>query len=192
MEKKCDVSKIKGGEYYSRLSFGKVVSKSNHSLTIQNDKGKDWTIDGGIVENEFYIHGQFTTEEAVTRTEMIEKLREATRIVFVVNYNKQVKSEEVLKTICELYPNKGGVIKSEKDFTAAVKAELGRLVIGEERTLIGYHTGSTDDFGRFRVIDLEQPKDVSDSGYDKRFRLVDPRTLNWLIVNNIKYKIKSR
>lgn len=188
--KKCNVNELKGGEYYSRLSFGKILSSNGRSITIQNEDGKSWTIDEDIVSLEFDIHGQYTSEEKVTRTEMVNILKVSTRIVFIVNYNKQAKPADVIAEISELYPNKGGDLKSEKAFNKAVKERIDAFIKGDERTLIGWHQGREDDFGRLRVIDLQEPKELTDNGYDKRFRLVDPRTLNWLIVNNIKYTIK--
>ena len=46
-----------------------------------------------------------------------------------------------------------------------------------------------NNFGRVDFVDMEIQKDFSLS-YDNRFRQVDPRTIEWLIVNGIKYVVK--
>ena len=52
---------------------------------------------------------------------------------------------------------------------------------GEERTMIGRHYGVTDEFGRLRFTAMEK---------DGGLRLVDPRTVEWAIIDNIKYELK--
>ena len=60
---------------------------------------------------------------------------------------------------------------------------------GEERTLIGYRTGSDYNLGRSHVIDLEADKGTNEN-YDARHRLVDHRNINWLIYKLVRYSIK--
>lgn len=76
---------------------------------------------------------------------------------------------------------------SESDFKKAVNAAIEFK--GEERTMKGRHYGATDPGGRYHFVDMEQENDSS-KDYDTRNRLVDPRTLNWLIVNGVKYQVK--
>lgn len=61
---------------------------------------------------------------------------------------------------------------------------------GENRTLIGYLIETENGFGRSNVIDLDIDKDISGSSPKYRIRQVDHRTLNWLIVKGVKYKVK--
>jgi hypothetical protein len=37
---------------------------------------------------------------------------------------------------------------------------------------------------------MEVDKDTTKADYDSRTRQVDPRTINWMIVRGVKYKIK--
>jgi len=60
---------------------------------------------------------------------------------------------------------------------------------GEERTMVGRHYGSQDEFGRIKFIDMDAKLDPA-KDYDTRQRLVDPRTLNWLILKGVKYIVK--
>lgn len=103
--------------------------------------------------------------------------------------------------------NPSDVKKIKKSLDATVKQlqkeitqQIKEAVDGETRTLIGYKytpIWNTDEDisnllkvsannGRVSVIDLEQPK-VVQNGFDKRYRLVDVRTIQWLIWRNIKF-----
>ena len=76
-----------------------------------------------------------------------------------------------------------------KTMEAAIKKAVKHGLEGEERVMIGRHYGASDDFGRVHFVDMEVVKDAS-KDYDTRMRLVDPRTLQHLIVNNVKYNLK--
>ena len=88
-----------------------------------------------------------------------------------------------------LYPNKGGKILSEAEFKKKIASAVSDALVGEERTMVGRHYGSQDEFGRIRFIDMEEKKDDT-KDYDTRQRLVDPRTICWLILRGVKYKVK--
>ena len=55
--------------------------------------------------------------------------------------------------------------------------------------MVGRHYGAVDEFGRIHFVDMEIERDITKS-YDNRMRLVDPRTIKYLIVNNVKYILK--
>jgi hypothetical protein len=65
---------------------------------------------------------------------------------------------------------------------------------GDERILTGYVIGAEVVLGRTIAIDIEKPKKIrkgkDDKEYDERQRLVDHRTLKWLIYKNVKYSVK--
>ena len=65
---------------------------------------------------------------------------------------------------------------------------------GAERILTGYVIGAEVVLGRTIAIDIEKPKTIrkgkDGSEYDERQRLVDHRTLKWLIYKGIKYSVK--
>ena len=66
---------------------------------------------------------------------------------------------------------------------AAIKKAVKRALNGEERILVGYHNGSQDEFGRLGVFDMNIT-----SGSPNR--LVDTRSLNYLIIKGTKYVVK--
>jgi hypothetical protein len=65
---------------------------------------------------------------------------------------------------------------------------------GSERVLTGYVIGAEVVLGRTIAIDIEKPKVIrkgkDDKEFDTRQRLVDHRTLKWLIYKNVKYFVK--
>lgn len=188
-EKKSDVHKTSRGDYYSRLSYGRITGTSHHSVQITNESGNEWSISNEIIEDEFYFHNQIETEVKITRTELAEIFINHPRMIMTANYHKQVKEKELNEEFFKLYANKGGVIISEADYKKKVK-ELTKVALkGEERTIVGRHENGLDDFGRMHFTDVEANWDKS-KDYDTRHRLVDPRTLNWVIVGNVKYSIK--
>jgi len=187
---KCSVDKINSGDFYSRLSYGTIRSAYGGSCEIKNEEGEQWTISANIVQNEFYIHNQFTEEKTVTKTELAEIFLQNSNIIMSVNFNKQVKTEDVVnKLVSELYANKGGKIISESEFKKKAKVIATEVVTGENRTMIGRHFGELTDLGRVQFVDMQVELDKTKS-YDNRLRQVDPRTIQWIIVKNIKYILK--
>jgi len=187
-EKKCEVKLLKKPAFYSRISYG-VITNNGGGCKIVNEDGRGWTITNPIVEDEFYIHNQFKTELKITRTEMAEIFISNARMIMTVNYNKQIKEKDIADGFAEIYPNTGGIILSKANYVKKVKQLTKIALKGEERTMMGRHESKIDDFGRVSFIDMEVERDTS-KDYDTRHRLVDPRTLNWLIVGNIKFTIK--
>jgi len=65
---------------------------------------------------------------------------------------------------------------------------------GTERTLTGYVIGAEVVLGRTIAIDIEKPKKLrkgkDGKDYDERQRLVDHRTLKWLIYKGVKYSVR--
>ena len=175
---RCDASKLKIGDVFSRHSFGKIkeIVKQRNPVTyreeilftVENSNGNSWNIGFDIVELEFSFAEQFEDEEKVSRTRMIEIMLEHPRTAMTLNYNKKPKVDDVAKALT------AGKTGTAKDWKALVKEQLE----GAERTMIGYHAMSFDEHRRLRF---------QDAGTGQR--LVDPRTLNWMIVNRIKYTI---
>lgn len=60
---------------------------------------------------------------------------------------------------------------------------LKEATAGEERTMIGRHYGVSDEFGRLRFTAMEK---------DGGLRLIDPRTVEWAIIDGVKYELKGK
>jgi hypothetical protein len=178
---RSDFSKVKVGSVYSRHSFGKVTgfgrdAYGNPMVQIENSNGESWTISPNIMEAEFSFADQFDSEEKVSRTRAIEILTDNPRTAMTINYNKKPKTNDVGDGILGLINE---AIKTGKAPTKkSVRQFAGEQLGGPERTMIGYHVNSYDEHRRLRF---------NESG--KGQRLVDPRTLNWMICDRVKYVV---
>ena len=70
-----------------------------------------------------------------------------------------------------------------------IENPITRAIPGKLRVMKGRHYGHVDDLGRVHFIDMELKKDAT-KDYDTRSRQVDPRTIQYLIVNKVKYTLK--
>ena len=184
-----DFKNLKKGEVLSETQYYKVVKIAGNKVQLVNDNGENIVVDSGYVNNCLSSSVQFEDTQKITRTELAELFINSARTAVTVNFNCKVKEADVKKALHALYANKGGKILSEADYKKKVNAEVKKAISGEERTMIGRHYGSQDDFGRIKFIDMNAARDKSKS-YDTRHRLVDPRTINWIIVGNVKYVAK--
>lgn len=177
-------SNLKVGEKLSETQFYKVAKIVGDRVQLIPDSGDPIVVDSGYVDSFLNSSDQFDREEKITRTELAEKFKASVNTVFKVSFNKQVKEADVLKEILDAHTK-----TAPRDVEKAFKAAIKKGIQGEERILSGYHRAGIDDFGRIHVTDMDIEKDASKS-YDVRQRLVDPRTINWLIVSGVKYIAK--
>lgn len=166
----CDFKKIKAGDFFSRHSFGTVVSMDGSRATLKNLEDYEWTIDAAVLVQEFTFAEQFEATEKRTRTELIEILMDNTRTAMTVCFHKKPKHTDVAKALAE-----GQGELSDRAWSVKVRD----LIEGEERIMVGQHTGKLDEHRRLHFF--EQGTEL---------RAVDPRTIDWLIVKRVKYEIK--
>lgn len=184
-----DFGKLKEKEVLSETQYYTVVKKAGDKVQIKNDNGELIVVDKNYVEACLTSADQFGEEKTITKTEAANIFLSSPGIVLTVNFNKQVKEKDAKEQLYDLYSNKGGRVLSEADYKRRVNAVVSSIITGEERTMIGRHYGGVNEFGRVAFIDMEKSKDpVKD--YDTRISQVDPRTINWMIIKGIKYKVK--
>lgn len=186
---KSQITKIKRETVLSEIQYYTVVDVVSDIVKVRNERGFEFHIQNKIVEEGSFSADQFDKQEKITKTEMGELFSSIGDTVFTVNFNKQVKKEDVKAALDTLYANKGGAIISKSDFDKKVKSILSNVYEGEERTLVGYRISSDVVLGRSTVIDLNIVADPSKT-YDVRLRQVDHRSINWLIYKNVKYIVK--
>ena len=170
--KKGDV--LSETQYYTVMEVfpGKVKVKSDDDVVIE--------LGAGYVDQCVTSASQFEKTEKLTRTALAEKFLTSTRVALTVNFNQKVDEksvEEKLRTALS------------KPKSVDVKTLVKEVTTGEERTLVGRHYGHVNEFGRVQIVDMEVVKDSS-KPYDVRLRQVDPRSINWLIVDSVKYEKK--
>ena len=170
-QQKCSATDIKEGSVWSRHSFGRVTRAGWNNIEVRNEQGLTWTISRNILEKEFSFADQHETTEKLSRTQLIEKVISYPFTAMTIVFNKK----PVAKDIAETLRNGQGNL-SDRAWTRHVSA----LMKGEPRTMIGHHRGQFDEHRRLRF---------SESG--KGPRLVDPRTIQSVIVDRVRYEVKK-
>lgn len=182
-------TKLKPSAKLSETQYYTVEKIAGNKVQLQNDNGEKIIVDNNYVEKCLTSAEEVTTTKTMSRTDITNLFLASSNVALTVNYNKKVDEKEVKKALHSLYPNKGGKILSEANYQKKVNELLSSALQGEERTMVGRHYGSQDEFGRVRFIDMNEVKDPS-KDYDTRQRLVDTRTINWLILRGVKYEAK--
>lgn len=180
---------INKNDVLSETQFYIVENVDSVNVNLLNDDNQLITVSRGYADKFLSSASNFSSIEKVSRTEIIEIFTSNARVAMTVSFNKQIKETDIIKKLEEIYPNKGGKILSEKEYVAKIKAIIKPTLHGEERIITGRHYSHVDGFGRISFIDSYIKKDET-KDYDTRMRLIDPRTINWIIVNDIKYIVK--
>ncbi len=176
-------------EILSETQFYIVKEVKGDVLHLTNDEGKEITVSKEYAEKCLKSASQFDIVEKVSRTELIAIFLNSTNRAITVCFNKQTNPEDARKSLYDLYSNKGGKLVSEDDFKTKVDDVLKSVMTGKERVMIGRHYGKLTEHGRYNFIDMEAEKDTSKS-YETRMKQIDPRTLNFIIVDDKKYEVK--
>lgn len=172
------------GKIYSESQFYVVEKVAGDKVQLLNDGGEHVVVTKDYITKCLSSANDFTKTTKCTKTELAGIFTSNVRIAMTVCFMKQVKEADVIAEVMKAY--EGSTYKAmESAIKKAVKAALN----GEERVMIGRHDGAVDDFGRIHFVDMSLERDMTKT-YDTRFRLVDPRTIQYIIVNNIKYELK--
>lgn len=172
------------GKIYSETQFYKVVKTSGDKVQLVNDLGENIVVDTTYVAKCLQSASDFAETKKVTKTELAEVFMANPRVAMTVCFFKQVKEADITEEIMKAYSG-----STPKTMETAIKKAVKKGLEGEERVMVGRHNNSVDDFGRVHFIDMNVDKDPSKT-YDTRQRLVDPRTIQYVIVNGIKYELK--
>ena len=174
-----DISLLKPGDHFSKTTYYKLVARNaDGSFTCQTQHGVDISIGATIVRDCCFSADQFKETKEVTRTELVRIfMEESGDQVFTVEFEKQVKAEDVEKKLTE---QKFHEIEQQTKRRKMVE----QCLHGETRRMIGYMKNVNDGLGRSTVVDLEQP-----SG--QGVRQVDHRTMVSLILKGTKYVVKK-
>jgi hypothetical protein len=178
-------SNLKVGEVLSETQFYVVEKLVGENVQVKPDSGESIILDKKYAEQFLTSASQILDADVkITKTEAAAKFIGNPNVAMTVNFNKQVKEADLVKEIQDAYDS-----STPKEFSERLKKGVKKGMNGEERTMIGRHFGSVDDFGRVQFIDMEISKGAN-KNYDERLRLVDPRTINWFILRGVKYIVK--
>lgn len=173
---RCKVAKIENEQFMSRKQYLKVISKDAHRVNFVTESGFTFNASNDIVEEAMLSADQFNTTETVSQTDMAQRLMDSHGDIFTVNFDKQATEKSINEKL------NGADIATAKSRKALAK----ELRVGEQRTLVGYLIATEPILGRSKVIDLQQQFAGAASAAGA-MRLVDHRSLNWMILGNVKY-----
>lgn len=184
MTKTATAAVLKKGEVLSETQFYTVVNFNAKEVELKPDSGEAITVSRAYLDK-FLVSGeQFTDSQKVNKTEAANLLLSNPNVAMTVCYRKQIDQKDVQKEILEAIEN-----STPKNLPSAISSALSKGIDGELRVITGRHSSHVNELGRLTFIDMKLPRDASKS-YDSRTRLVDPRTIEWLVVNGVKYTVK--
>jgi hypothetical protein len=168
---RCDAKKINVGSVFSRRSHGVVVGIRADTFTLRNESGFEWDIRGAnILEEEFSFADQHDSDTKESRTAVIEALKLNPHTAMTICFHKKPDPKHIATELA-----KGQGDMKPRAWNSTVK----KLMEGEERIMVGHSTGIFDEHQRLKFIEMT-----------KGPRLVDTRTLKWMVVDRIKYVVK--
>lgn len=184
MDKRSNFQQLKPGSYLSETQYYQVLESirmdnNKSGVLVRNDRGFTFSVSSQIVEEGMYSADQYESEESVTRTELVGILEGAGDTIFTVNFNKQIDPKRLAEAVSQGPKGKMTLVAAKN------------LLLGEERTLIGYLLSTEAKMGRSQVVDLELPVKDGANPVLSRIRQVDHRTLNWIIIRGVKYTQKG-
>lgn len=181
--------KIEKGQIFTEFQSYKVLEAQGNKVTVENENGDKIGLPTQYVEQLLFSADYFETEEKLTMTELAEKFTSSSRIAMSVAFYKanKKKTQKAVKAEKEAWAKEVVELFNEKG-KSAVEEYASKPVLdyipGELRVMKGYHYGTMNELGRINFIDRE----CTDA---HNIRQVDPRTIQYLIVNKVKYSLKK-
>ena len=123
---KSRFNELTEGDQLSEIQYYTVKRKDRNGALLVNERGLEMKFSPLIIEEGMHSASQYSNGEVkVTRTEMIEMLRNAGETVFTVNFNKQPKA----KNLMDIFNDPNRKVKTQ--------VEMMNLMKGENRTMVG-------------------------------------------------------
>ena len=119
----------------------------------------------------------YDTEEKVSRSELVQTLKNGEDKVMTANFRKQVDVDYVSNILSSIDSKQ---LKSAK----TLKELSNQLTKGQELEMTFRLYDPENIFGRSKVIDMRAPS-------NKNIRQIDHRTIESLITDNTKYVVKN-
>lgn len=189
---------FKKGDILSETAYY-VVKKSDGKggIIVDDDMGNEITLSKDYVDSDILVSGDyFSSEEEKTATELAELFLANPYRVLTVCFIPQGKDKGVrqLKAERAAWAEEVGKAFMAKG-ASAIEEYASKPVDTKEKTdpriMRGRWHGAQDNFGRVNFVDMEKPLPAP-GAYDSRLRQVDTRTIQYLIVDNVKYNLKKK
>lgn len=187
-----NIKALKPGSILSESSFFVVERLEKDAIIVKDDNNNEIKIGNKYVEQVLNSGDLFDSEEKKNMTQLAEIFLNSTRIAMTVCFvkkdtekTKKAYTAEVNNAISRVKTASIGEV--EKLVLDLIENPISKTIPGGERIMKGRHYGNIDDLGRVSFIDMEIASNPSKP--ESRIRQVDPRTIQWLIVNGVKYTL---
>ena len=180
-DRTCDASALKAGDKLYEVSYYTVESVDDEYVRAKCSKSGRIKIHKNIVSTAIFSTDQYAREERLTRTQLAQKLETLGHAAFRVTFRKQVTSNDVADGLEDA--DVGSKSKRRKLVKSLMEGE--RRVM-HARLLRSEEFDAAMELGRFKVIDLDA-LEKADGDEKRATRLVDTRTIEELVVDNVKY-----
>jgi hypothetical protein len=153
------------------------------------------TLGNNYVEKILSGADYYDKEESKTRTELIELFDSNPRVAMSVGFFEKDKEKTQRDYKAEVQAATDRATKATMSELPGIIKDLidnpiSKTIPGSFRVMKGRHYGVYNEHKRMSFIDMEVTKNTS-AGSDNRTRQVDPRTIEYIIVNGVKYTLKK-
>jgi hypothetical protein len=179
---------LKKGSILSELSFYTVESISNNEANLVDSLGNKITIGKQYVEDILSSADYFDSEITnVNVTTLAKKLINSPRVAMTVGFYKKDKKKTKAALNKEIADKSlefadASLLEVSLLIEDLIKNPITEYIPGDFRIMKGRHEGKMNDLGRLEFYDME------DGGRPKQ---VDPRTIEYIIVEGVKYSKKK-
>ena len=166
------------GQFLSMTNYLTVlnINQTTQMVAVRNQRGQTMSMSRELVET-LYSARHYDRVCYLNKKGMAELLMSVRDVVFTVNFTKKVQKANIEKLLSTAAQN------CFAD-SSAMRNLAKELTQGEDRTMTCHMVNVEDDLGRSKVVDLE----TDDA---EKNRLVDHRTINYIIFKNVKYEYKE-
>lgn len=185
------ISNLKPNSILSETSFFVVKEVKKASIVVEDDHNNIMEIGDNYAETVLQSADYFASEEKKTITELADIFISSPRIAMTVAFykkdvakTKKAYEAEKLAKIEEIQNAKVSDVPSL--LSNLIENPISKIIPGDLRIMKGRHYGDIDDLGRVQFLDMELSKTDASS----RLRQVDPRSIQEIIVNKVKYTLK--
>lgn len=206
-----NISEIQVGDCFSESTHYKAINKTTKGVELFHlESGKTVTLSNDYVANLLQTADQYEKEVIVTK-EDTKTGEKGIRSIFEGIHSSQVftvcfrKADEKLSAtklkalreaqIATAITNIEDAARSKKGVANAAKLALASIqenpispiIEGELRELTGYKKSFSTNDGKYDVVDMDLMPNVDIA---RATRQVNINTIQWLIIDNIKYTVK--
>lgn len=182
---------IKKGSILSETSFYIVKEINKTQITVVDDNNNEIILGAPYVEL-LNSAEHFNSVEEKNMTELAEIFVAKRGVAMEVTYitkdepkTKKQYNQEVADAIAKVQSAK--VSEVEGLLKDLITNPVSAVIPGKTRVMRGRHYGQLNSLQRVQFIDMEIPgTDIS-----KKFRQVDPRTIQSIITEGVKYTLKK-